>query len=219
MATDRTEAAKRGQQRQGGAKRHPYAAIDHRVIDSEAYADLSFSARALLVQLARQLSAPNNNGRLHAVHSVLSKFGFSENTITRGIAELIAHGFVYRARSGGFHQGAAQYAVTWLPITEQRDGLFFQGFRTCAWRDWEPSEKKLRSPNLGTDSRNSGGLTAPTAANLAADSPPKNEDIELMPVHSVSHSHGQWVKAYLDRLATHGPQFVAHCSVVDHASL
>ena len=31
------------------ATKHPYAATEHRVIDSEAYADLTFSARSLLV--------------------------------------------------------------------------------------------------------------------------------------------------------------------------
>ena len=45
--------------------RHPYAAIDHRVIDSPAFADLTFSAQALLVLLARQLTR-TNNGHLQA---------------------------------------------------------------------------------------------------------------------------------------------------------
>jgi hypothetical protein len=36
--------------------KHPYAAIEHRVIDSPAYADLSYAARSLLVSITRQLS-------------------------------------------------------------------------------------------------------------------------------------------------------------------
>lgn len=35
---------------------HPYAAVEHRVLDSLAYADLSFSAQALLLLFARQLT-------------------------------------------------------------------------------------------------------------------------------------------------------------------
>jgi hypothetical protein len=81
--------------------KHPYAAIEHRVIDSDAYADLTFSARALLMQLARQLTK-DNNGHLQATHSYMKRYGFSENTLTRAIAELIAHGFIYRTRSGGY---------------------------------------------------------------------------------------------------------------------
>lgn len=141
MAIDRTEQNRRGQSSSRASGRHPYAAIEHRVIDSDAYIDLSFSARSLLVMLARQTTMPNNNGRLQATHSHLGRFGFSENTITRGVAELIEHGFVFRTRMGGFHRGPAQYALTWLPLTEKRDGLSCNGFKPYAWRGWAPTKK------------------------------------------------------------------------------
>lgn len=181
MAQDRAEASRRGLPPRKAAA-HPYAAIEHRVIDSDAYADLSFSARSLLTMLARQTTMPNNNGRLQAAHSYLGRYGFSDNTVTRGVAELIAHGFVFRTRSGGFHQGAAQYALTWLPLTDKRDGLSCNGFKQFAWRDWTPNQKKTRPPNVRTYSRNFGEPTASPAFNLAAGTPPKNADIELMPV-------------------------------------
>lgn len=186
MATDRTEQQRRrGQSHQKTTTQHRYAAIEHRVIDSEAYADLGFSARAMLTQLARQHTKPNNNGRLQAAHSYLERYGFSDNTVTRAIDELIKHGFVFRTRSGGFHQGAAQYALTWLPLTDNREGLSCNGFKPCAWRDWKPPEKKTRPPNLRTYSRKFGELTPVTAADLGGVPPPKNTDIELMPVHVV----------------------------------
>ncbi|MDE2309979.1 MAG: hypothetical protein KGL01_04020 [Betaproteobacteria bacterium] len=120
--------------------KHPYAAIEHRVIDSPAYASLSFSARSLLVLITRQLSK-DNNGHLQATYSYLRRFGFgSEHTISRCIKELISRGMIYRSRSGGYQQGAAQYAVTWLSI-KNRQGLFLDGFNPCAWRDWNPDEK------------------------------------------------------------------------------
>lgn len=209
MATDRTEAAKRGQQRKSSTK-HPYAAIEHRVIDSPAYADLSFSARALLLQFARQLTMPNNNGRLLAAHSYLGRYKFAENTLTRGVSELIGHGFLFRTRTGGFHQGAALFAVTWLTLADDRDGLSCNGFQPFAWRNWEPVQKKTRPPNLRTHSRKFGGLTRATTSNLAAVSPPKFADTELMPVHT---GYGQWITGYLSRLAKHGPQFMAACPV------
>lgn len=211
MACDRHEAAKRGQQRKPAAK-HPFAAIDHRVIDSAPYADTSYSGRALLLQLSRQLTMPNNNGRLQATHTYLSRYGFSENTITRGIAELIEHGFIFKTRSGGFHQGAALYAVTWIGMTDNREGLFCNTFKPFAWRDWKPDQKKTRPPKLGTHSRKSGGLTDRVAANLKAVPPPKSADIELMPVHSdvtQRNGYGAWVSSYLIRLAAHGPQFIS----------
>lgn len=222
MAIDKHEAAKRGQQRKAATK-HPYAAIEHRVIDSPAYADLSFSARSLLIQFARQLTVPNNNGRLQAAHTYLMGYGFSDNTVTRAVAELIEHGFVFRTRSGGFHQGAAQFAVTWLPLTDKREGLSCNGFAPFAWRDWIPDQKKTRPPKVRTCSRKFGELTVSTAVNLGAVPPPKNTDIELMPCRDAEtnaepsvvapEGYGQWVHGYLARLAKLGPQFVAACSV------
>jgi hypothetical protein len=183
MAIDRTEQSRRGQSATKTTTQHRYAAIEHRVIDSDAYADLGFSARALLTQLARQHTKPNNNGRLQAAHAYLERYGFSDNTVTRAIDELIKHGFVFRTRSGGFHQGAAQYALTWLPLTENREGLSCNSFKPCAWRDWKPPEKKTRPPKVRTYSRNFGELTRSTAADLGTIPPPKSTDIELMPVH------------------------------------
>lgn len=120
---------------------HPYAAIEHRVIDSAAYADLSFSARALLTLITRQLSK-DNNGHLQATHTYMSKFGFTnERTLAKAVAELISHGFIYRARSHGANKVWAKYAVTWLPITK-RNGLYLDCFQSCAWRNWLPENKK-----------------------------------------------------------------------------
>jgi len=122
--------------------KHPYAAIDHRVIDSPAYADLSHSACRLLVLLARQLTRQNNNGHLQATYSWCKERGIgSEHTLRDAIADLIAHGFIYRTRSHGANKAWAKYAVTWLPI-KNRDGLFLAGFVSCAWRNWQPTQKK-----------------------------------------------------------------------------
>ena len=128
--------------------KHPYAAIEHRVIDSDAYADMKYSSRSLLLLIARQLTK-DNNGHLQATFSYMRRFGFSENTISRAIRELISHGMIYRSRSGGYQLGAAQYAVTWLPI-RNKEGLFLNGFVTCAWRSWTPIKKKQHTQKRGT---------------------------------------------------------------------
>ena len=159
--------------------RHPFAAVEHRVIDSEAYASLSYSARSLLILLARQLTR-SNNGHLMATSAYLQRYGFSDRTITRGIQELIAVGLVCRTRCGGFHQGASQYAVTWLPVT-QREGLFLEGFRLCAWRDWTPPKNKNTPANLRSISRKNGGLPPLAAAKFTAVPAAKFTDTELMP--------------------------------------
>lgn len=189
MAIDRYEAKGRGQTPKKGPTRHPYAAIEYRVIDSPAYADLGFSARSLLQLLARQLTKPNNNGHLQATHSYMSRFGFSDRTLTRAIKELIAHGFVYRTRCGGYQQGASQYAVTWLGI-DNRTGLFLDGFLPCAWRHWKPSEKKSPPANLRYLNRKSDDRQLLAQAKFTTEHPRKFTDNELMPVLVLRTSSG-----------------------------
>lgn len=132
--------------------------------------------------LTRQLTK-DNNGHLQATEKYLSPYGFgSERTIGRAIRELIAHGFVYRTKSGGFQQGPAKYAVTWLSIT-RREGIFPQGFKAEAWRNWTSDrEKKSGEPEVQPSSGIFGRLTTPAAAKSAAMSPVKTADIELVPV-------------------------------------
>jgi hypothetical protein len=170
------------------SKNHPYAAIEHRVIDSHAYADLTFSARGLLVLIARQLTK-NNNGHLQATFTYMERFGFSVNTLSRATKELIAHGFIYRSKSGGFHQGAAQYALTWLSVTNTNE-IFMASFKSCAWRDWTPPDanplKKTRPPKVRQHSIKNGGLTHPTHPKSEAVPPPKSEHNELLPIYAAN---------------------------------
>ena len=66
MSTDRTEQFRRGGQSSSKTTtKHPYAAIEHRVIDSPAFADLKPTAQVLLLLVARQLTK-DNNGHLQA---------------------------------------------------------------------------------------------------------------------------------------------------------
>jgi hypothetical protein len=124
--------------------KHPFVSLEHRVIDSPAYADLSFSARSLLILIARQLTR-DNNGHLQASFTWCKKYGVgSEHTLRDAIADLIAHGFIYRSRSHGANRAWARYAVTWLPVTKRED-LFMTGFLHEAWKHWKPNEKGKKS--------------------------------------------------------------------------
>lgn len=150
LVIDRTEAAERGIKTGKGKSRHPYAAIDHRVIDSPAFADLSGSAVRMLLILVRQLT-PDNNGHLQATFAYCHPRGIgSEHTLQDTIRQLIAHGFIYRTRSHGANGAWARYAVTWLPI-KKKEHLFLHGFVPCAWRNWQPEVKKPARRNCSSD--------------------------------------------------------------------
>lgn len=200
MGYDQNEAKRRRQvDKPKTSTKHPYAATEHRVIDSEAYADLTFSARSLLVLITRQLSR-DNNGHLQAAYIYASRFGFAKNTLSRALHELIEHGIIFRTRSGGYQQGAAQFAVTWLPI-KHREGLCLQGFSPCAWRDWKPTQKKRRAPKLTHHRRKNGEWTSSPSAKFAPVPFPK---IELTVYVPEKERKRDWIPADLDMLERRG---------------
>lgn len=181
MTIDRVEERRRGQSSQRkGSKVHPYAAIEHRVIDSPAYAHLTFSACALLLLLSRQLTR-DNNGHLQASFKWCKERGFgSEHTLRSAIADLISHGFIYRTRSHGANGAWSRYAVTWLPIKD-RNGLFLDGFKPCAWRDWAAPDKKSSRQKLLDQSGRKCSFTPENPAESAGTRGAKTADYELVP--------------------------------------
>lgn len=182
MAIDRAEAGRRGKVPPKTSKREPYAAIDYRVIDSPAFAALRPSSVLLLLLMARQLTKENNNGHLHAAFKWCSKYGFgSEHTLRDAIAQLIAHGMIYRTRSHGANGAWARYAVTWLPIKDKTD-LFLDGFKTGAWRDWMPPEKKTTRQKKQDQSSTKCSFTPEHPAESAGSRGAKSADNELVPV-------------------------------------
>jgi hypothetical protein len=138
---DRVEQQRRGQSPRKTSTTHPYVAIEHRVLDSAAFADLKPTAKVLIFVLARQLTK-DSNGRLQATFSWCKKYGIgSEHTLKDSVAQLISHGFLYRTRSHGANGTWATYALTWLPISK-KEGLFLSGFVPMAYRNWQPADKK-----------------------------------------------------------------------------
>ena len=85
---NRAEQQRRGSQTpRKTSTKHPYAAIEHRVIDSPAYADLKPSAKVLLLLLARQLTK-SNNGHLQATFEWCKRYGIgSEHTLRDAISD------------------------------------------------------------------------------------------------------------------------------------
>ena len=182
--------------------KHPYAAIDHRVIDSPAYAALSFSACSLMLIMARQLTK-TNNGHLQASFTWCGKRGFgSEHTLREAIADLIAHGFIYRTRSHGANKAWARYAITWLPITDKKD-LFLAGFKPFAWRDWTPVDKKSTRQKVQDQSGRKCSFTTENPAESAGSRGAENAAYELMPSRVVKSSPA-CIPEYVNRLSALG---------------
>jgi hypothetical protein len=142
MATDRTEAQKRSQSLAKTSTKHPIAAIEKRILDSAAYADLAFSSRAVLVLLCRNLEK-NRNGHIQLSETQAAGNGIERKTLRRAFSDLIAHQLIVMTWRGGKVQGSCnKYALTWMPIKD-RKGIHADHFKLESWRDWKPvtSEK------------------------------------------------------------------------------
>jgi len=195
MGTDQNEAKRRRAVDRPGTM-HPFFALEHRIIDSPAFADLSFSARALLDVIGRQLTR-DNNGHLQATFAWCKQYGFgSEHTLRAAIADLISHMFIYRTRSHGANGAWARYALTWLPI-KKRDGLFLDGFVPFAWRNWtpdQPARKKSSRQKVPEYSSRKCSFTPKVPAESAGKPTAESAEYE-------SCCHGSdWMPGYLAKL-------------------
>lgn len=121
----------------------PFAALPYEVMDSPAYRNVGPTASLLLNILLRQ-STGRNNGQLQAAFSFCMPRGIkSKNTLAVAIEKLIKHGLIFRTRGHGFSEGkniCARYAITFLPLGDKEHlrGLFLDGFKANAWKDWKP---------------------------------------------------------------------------------
>ncbi len=115
MATDQRARLK------GRRETGTFALVPGSVIDSKAYASLSWSARALLLELAAQFRGNDdrrhigNNGDLSAAYGSHVQRGWSRSTLQAATVDLEQAGFIVRTRQGG-RNACNLYALTWRPI-------------------------------------------------------------------------------------------------------
>lgn len=109
----------------GGSKRSKYQtsrdagnflALPYAVLDSPNFKKLSANAKALLLEVGRQLGK-DNNGRLLLSKAYLLPRGWkSSDMISKGKKELLEYGFIYETVMGHRPNKASWYAVTWQAI-------------------------------------------------------------------------------------------------------
>lgn len=93
-----------------------HIALPWSVIDSPAYQNLSPTAKALLLEVARQY-VRNNNGRLLLSQRYLATRGWhSPDVITRAKRDLLAAKLIYQTVQGHRPNKASWYALTWYTL-------------------------------------------------------------------------------------------------------
>ena len=129
-----------------------FIALPWSVLDCPAYARLSHTAKALLLEVARQY-ARDNNGRLLISRAYMAKRGWkSADTITKAKRQLLNNGFIYETVMGHRPNKASWYAVTWRGLDKipGYDAGAFEGFRRSAYLDGHPLKNTTLKPPNGT---------------------------------------------------------------------
>jgi hypothetical protein len=94
-----------------------YSAIPHAVLDSVAFMGASHPAKALLLELVRQLNG-RNNGRLQLSDKWLKERGWTSKSLTFNAKRiLLERKLIMLAKQGGLNHGASWYLVTWLAVS------------------------------------------------------------------------------------------------------
>jgi len=174
-----------------------YTPLVHTVLDSVAYKDASFSAKALLNEVMRQHTG-SNNGHLQLCTKWLFTRGWrSAGTIQKAKEELIERGLIVKTRLGGLNAGADQFALTWVDISN------FLGLDICrrdyhkgAWsfmdklpigKKHKPrSEKQNGSvPESGTAQRSSVPKSGTKKAIFDTNPIPKSRNNECLPLSAI----------------------------------
>lgn len=128
-----------------------FVALPWSVLDSSAYKGLGLPAKALLLEIARQLTG-NNNGCMRASGAYLKPRGWSSNdVITRALKELINAGLIHQTVMGHRPNKASWYAVTWqrLDRNPKFDYGAFETFQRGVYRAKDPLIVAPLTPSHG----------------------------------------------------------------------
>lgn len=134
------------------------------MLQGSAYASLSFSAKALLLDLTAQLRGSGgikNNGDLATAFTILSKSGWKdEKTIRKAAKELENVSLIIKTRQGYRPNKCNLYAVTWLPLNEMdKLDVTAKGFPLNAYKLLDkpiPIKSKRDQEKIPISDKNSG---------------------------------------------------------------
>lgn len=200
---DRAESIRRGSsQPRKTSTTHPIAAIEKRIMDSPAYADLAFSSRAVLFLLCRNLEK-SRNGHIQLSETQAAGNGIERKTLRRAFSDLIAHQLIVMTWRGGKVQGNCnKYGLTWMPIKD-RKGIHADHFKLESWRDWKrPVSEKTGYQKCPIDSAQNVPLKAISNPKMSPTPGDKMGPIEVIAIPD--RNTGAWVAEYLDRLKARG---------------
>jgi hypothetical protein len=136
LANGRNKLRRGDTSRDGGR----FVALPWSVLDSRAFLGLSYPARALLLEMARQFLG-DNNGRLLCSRTYMAARGWkSMDTLTNAKRELLDAGFLYETVKGQRPNRASWYALTWRMLDRHPsfDAGALEGFKRGVYQAADP---------------------------------------------------------------------------------
>jgi hypothetical protein len=144
----------------GGPKRKNYQidrdtgyflALPLSVLDSPNFKKLSANAKALLLEVGRQLRKDNNGRLLLSKAHLLPRGWKSSDMISKGKKELLEGGFIHETVMGHRPNKASWYAVTWQAIDTLSgyDEGAIKGFVRSAYCKNDALKKNVLNPYGG----------------------------------------------------------------------
>ena len=132
----------RNKLRRGDAGRDAggFVALPWVVMDCPAYAQLSMHARALLLEVARQVTRDNNGWLLLSRGYMAGRGWNSVDMLTKAKRELLGAGFIFETVKGQRPNKAARYAVTWRALDRR------PGYDTGAAEAFQRGAYRLQDP-------------------------------------------------------------------------
>lgn len=201
-----------------------FVALPWSVLDSAAYISLSYPAKALMLEIARQY-VRDNNGRLLVSMNRLRPRGWnSADVLTRAKRELIDAGLIFETCKGQRPNKASWYALTWFSL-DQHEGFDFGAAKTFERGAYLKNTPLIPPRGIEKASIAPGGgigtaMPIPSAGAVSAVSDtspiPPHGNLLDKPSPAVEEGqgiYGDWISSYLARLAKYGPQFISACSV------
>jgi len=128
-----------------------FIALPYSVVDSLNFQKLSTNAKALLLEVGRQLRKDNNGRLLLSKAHLLPRGWKSSDMIFKGKKELLDGGFIYETVMGHRPNKASWYAVTWCAIENLSgyDEGALKGFVRSAYSINVALKKNVLIPHSG----------------------------------------------------------------------
>jgi MarR family len=116
-----------------------FVALEHFVLDCEAWQSLSLCARQAYIEIARVYSGTNNGSLALSARALSDRLHVSKATASRALKDLGERGFVEVSKHGGFNLKTGDRRATEWRLTRFKCDKTGQ-LPTKAFMDWKPAE-------------------------------------------------------------------------------